>query len=155
MAFRALVPFVAVFAAVDREVHVVMIKSSRCPGRFGMAIFATRRELSGGMARVIGVVVISYMTSGARGRRTGIPVGVAIDTIRILVGTVERKGGLVVVEIPKRIAGRMTSQAGIVFVSIPPDALVAVVGLWIGMAVGTTECRKICRVGMAIRTRRP
>ena len=155
MAFRALVPFVTVFATVDREVHIVVIKSSRCPGGVGVAVFATRRELRGGMAGVGGAVVISYMTSGAGGRCTGVPTGVAIDTIRILVGTVERKGSLIVVKIFECIARRMTGQAGVVFVGIPTDALVAVVGLGVGVAVGTTEFRKICRVGMAIRTGRP
>lgn len=44
MAVGTVVPFALVLAAVNREVHVVVVESRGYPGRFGVAIFAGGRE---------------------------------------------------------------------------------------------------------------
>ena len=68
MALGALIPLVIVVAAVDREIHSIMVKIGRNPGRLVVAILASDREPSRGVVRVIGLRIFRLVTTvtGAR-----------------------------------------------------------------------------------------
>lgn len=58
MAFDALIPFAIVFATVNREILVVMIKSCRLPGIYAVTGDAIRRESCRNVVGVVGRVVL-------------------------------------------------------------------------------------------------
>ena len=64
MAVGTFIPGLLVFAAVNGEIHRIMVKSGRFPGGFAMAAGAVRRELCGFMIGIGGLVVIVDMTAG-------------------------------------------------------------------------------------------
>ncbi len=75
-----------------------------------------------------------------------------LDAIRGQVRSGEREIGGIVVKTIGRIAGWVTSQTGRTTVGVPPDPVVLVVGLRIGVATGAGKFRVIRWVGMAIGT---
>ncbi len=52
VAIDTLIPFILMLAAVDREILLVMVKSGRIPGCFGMTILTGCREPCGRVVRV-------------------------------------------------------------------------------------------------------
>lgn len=77
MAVGALVPFPLVFSAVDRKIHLVVIKGSRRPGRFAVAAGAVGRKLCGFMVGIGGLVIVGNMAAGAGIWRVGVITVVA------------------------------------------------------------------------------
>ena len=63
MAIIAIIPFSVMCAAVDREIHIVVIKRGWCPCVLAMTGFAGERESRTLVVRVVGAVVILRMTS--------------------------------------------------------------------------------------------
>lgn len=69
VAFAALVPLVVVLPAVDREVHIVMVKIRRFPGILRMARRTVRREARRLVIRIVRPGVLRLVTAVASGRR--------------------------------------------------------------------------------------
>ena len=63
MTFGALVPFAFVLPAVNREIHIIVIKSCGCPGRFRVAILASCRETHGSVIRAVRLIVICLVAT--------------------------------------------------------------------------------------------
>lgn len=79
MTVGTLVPFSLMFAAVYREILLIVVKIGGFPGRFRMAIRTSGREASRGVFGVGGLVIIGLVAPDAgRGRRrVVVPVQVA------------------------------------------------------------------------------
>ncbi len=99
MTLAAKCPFAIVFATVNREVHAIVVKSGGCPGGFRMAILTGSRKTGRSVVRVIGVVVIIFMTAKTSVRR------VVIITI-MAERTVIRNDGVGTVQLPIIIMDR-------------------------------------------------
>ena len=65
MAFGTLIPLVFVVAAIDREIHSIMVKTGRNPDRLVVAILTSGREPCRGMVRVIGLGIFRLVTTVA------------------------------------------------------------------------------------------
>ena len=63
MAFGAGVPFVFVFAAINGEIHVVVIKGGGVPGGFVVTKGAIRWEACRQVVGIVGAIVISLMAA--------------------------------------------------------------------------------------------
>lgn len=63
MAIDTIIPFTLVLAAVNREVHVVMVETGWLPGGFRVTILTGRRESGSGMVRIISPVVVIGVAS--------------------------------------------------------------------------------------------
>ena len=75
VAIDTLIPFILMLAAVDREILLVMVKSGRIPGCFGMTILTGCREPCGRVVRVGCRIVIAHVAAVA-GVRRGVVVAV-------------------------------------------------------------------------------
>lgn len=76
MAVDTLIPLTIVFAGVYRKIKLIVVKCGGCPCRFSMAILTCRRELRGGMIRIISRIVLRCMTA-----KTGIRCGIIITVV--------------------------------------------------------------------------
>lgn len=93
-----LIPFLAVFAGIDREILRVVIPVGRCPGRRSVAGLTLGREVC---RRVIGVgcvVVRELMTGKAKRRRAGICGGMASEALEGQVRAGQSKSGRAMIE---------------------------------------------------------
>ncbi len=66
MAVGTLIPFAFVFAAINGEMHDIVVESCRFPGCFAMATGAVCRELCRFMVGVGGLVVFADVATGTR-----------------------------------------------------------------------------------------
>ena len=112
-------------------------------------------ETKGLVVGVGGLVEICGMTGRAIRRRTLVSIGVAGNAFHRGMCSGQGEHGQVVVEDIGRVAGRMAGQAGRIVIHISGHADMLVIGLRIGMAIGTRHLRIIGRVGMAVRTLAP
>ena len=83
MAFNALIPFAVVFAAVDREILVIMVESCRHPAIYTMAGHTVGRKSCRNVVRVVSRVVIAQVAAYASAWRVGI---IAVVASRAIVG---------------------------------------------------------------------
>lgn len=83
VAIRTLIPLSIVFAAVYREVHAIMVKSSRRPGGLAMTGYTVCGESRRRVVGIIGCIVVSQVAAYAS---IGRIVVVAVVTSRTVVG---------------------------------------------------------------------
>lgn len=126
MAFAAVVPFIAVVATVNREIHVVMVEVGGCPSCFRMAIGTRRRELRRAVVGAVGVVVIRLVASHTSRGRPREPISMAGYAVGLRMRAAQREGRLVVVVKP---GWHPTRGGGMTLGAVRPDACIAVVRL--------------------------
>ena len=63
VALGTLIPFVFVLAAVNREIHAVVIKIGRHPGGFIVTILASRRETRYRVVGIVGLGIIRLVAT--------------------------------------------------------------------------------------------
>jgi len=83
MAIGALIPLVFMRSAVNWEIHIIVVKGCRCPGRLTVAILAACREPSRCMVGIVCLVVVCLVATHTGIRRVII---ITIMASRAIVG---------------------------------------------------------------------
>ena len=141
-------------SAGQRKLRLAMIKRCGLPRGGIVAFCAIVAIIPGYMIRIVDVIIIVLVATPAICRRTGITVGIAVDTLQRRVRAGKRKLGLamienrrapaiggmtdgtIVVEIILRVV-RVRDSIVIVLVAVP--AICRSAGITVGMAVDTLQ----------------